>query len=185
MSRDGGRKVGGGAALGLLALASLLAARTADDTGPAPPPTGPAPAGQEARSDWPAYGGDPGGRRYSPLDQLDRANVGRLAPAWTFRTGELGQGARDGEDLTFEATPIHFEGTLYIPTAFGVVFALDPVTGEERWRFDTGVPRGPSYSEVTSRGVSAWRDAAAEAGSPCAARVFVATIDARLIALDA
>ncbi|MEN8376906.1 MAG: pyrroloquinoline quinone-dependent dehydrogenase [Gemmatimonadota bacterium] len=136
-------------------------------------------------SDWPAYGGDAGGRRYSPLTLIDTTNVGELEVAWTFRTGELGQNARDGGDLTFEATPIHFEGALYLPTAFGAVFSLDPVTGAERWRHDSGVPRDRGYSEVTSRGVSAWRDPRADPLVACAARIFYGTIDARLIALDA
>ncbi len=78
--------------------------------------------------------------------------------AWTYHTGELGQNARDRDKLTFEATPIHFDGRLYLSTAYGQVIALDPVTGAEQWRFDAGVDRGGRFSEVTSRGVSAWRD---------------------------
>ena len=147
-------------------------------------PEGPA-AQETARSDWPAYGADAGGSRYSPLDRIARANVGGLAPAWTFRTGELGEGARDGGDLTFEATPIHFEGRLYLPTGFGEVIALDPVTGEAVWRASTGVRREWGYAEVTSRGVSAWRDPESPADAECAARLFYGTIDGRLVALDA
>lgn len=134
---------------------------------------------------WPAYGGDAGGSRYSALARIDRDNVARLEEAWSYRTGELGQGARDGADLTFEATPILFEGTLYLSTAFGVVIALDPATGVERWTHDPGVDRSRSYSEITSRGVAAWRDPEAAPGTPCAARIFLGTIDARLLALDA
>ena len=117
--------------------------------------------------------------------RVTAANVARLQAAWTYRTGELGQDARDGAKLTFEATPIHFDGRLYLATAFGRVIALDPATGAEIWRFDAGVDRAGRYSEVTSRGVSAWRDADAAAQSPCARRIFAGTIDARLIALDA
>jgi quinoprotein glucose dehydrogenase len=136
-------------------------------------------------SHWPVYGADAAGSQYSRLDRLNAGNVAGLEVAWTFRTGELGQGARDGEKLTFEATPVHFEGTLFFPTAYGTVFALDPVTGAERWRRDTGVDRSRGYSEVTSRGVGAWRDPTADAAAPCSARIFYGTIDARLVALDA
>lgn len=142
-------------------------------------------AQQAVRSDWPVYGADSGGSRYSPLARITAANVGRLEPAWTFRTGELGQDARDGGDLTFEATPIHFEGRLYLPTGFGEVIALDPVSGEAIWRASTGVSRDRGYSEVTSRGVAAWRDPEAPVDAACAARIFYGTIDARLVALDA
>jgi quinoprotein glucose dehydrogenase len=134
---------------------------------------------------WPAYGGDSGGTRYSPLTDITRDNVTKLEVAWTYRTGELGAGARSGRSLTFEATPLHFDGRLYLPTSFARVIALDPSSGREIWTFDAKIDRTRAYSEVTSRGVSAWRDAAAREGAPCRARIFVGTIDARLIALDA
>ena len=134
---------------------------------------------------WPAYGGDPGGKRYSALTQIAHRNVGDLQVAWTYRTGELGHGAASASSLTFEATPIHFDGRLYLSTSYGKVIALDPTTGAELWAFDAEVDRSTDYSEVTSRGVSSWRDTRARAGMACAARIFVATIDARLISLDA
>lgn len=136
-------------------------------------------------SGWPSYGRDPGSARLSPLAQIHRGNVTRLVRAWSYRTGELGQGARGAAALTFEATPILFENALYLPTAFSKVIALDPGTGHARWTWDAGVPRQRSFSELASRGVAAWRDAEAASDAPCAARIFVATIDARLIALDA
>ncbi|HEX9893814.1 MAG TPA: PQQ-binding-like beta-propeller repeat protein, partial [Gemmatimonadales bacterium] len=134
---------------------------------------------------WPTYGGAPGGTRYSPARQITRDNVRRLEVAWMYRTGELGIGARDSAKITFEATPLFVNGTLYLSTAFGKVMALDPVTGGERWHFDTGVSRSRRFSEVTSRGVSAWRDLAAAPDAICAIRIFAATINARLHALDA
>ena len=157
------------------ALASTLTACAA-------PPSGPPPSASS--DEWPAYAGS-AGARFSPRDRITPANVSRLAVAWTYHTGELGQNARDGDKLTFEATPIHFDGRLYLSTAYGQVIALDPVTGAEQWRFDPGVDRGGRFSEVTSRGVSAWRDSRAAADAPCARRIFAATIDARLLALDA
>lgn len=136
------------------------------------------------RDQWPAYGGDSGGTRYSALTQITRENVETLQVAWTYRTGELGQNAESGVSLTFEATPIHFDG-LYLSTSYAKVIALDPATGTELWAFDAKVDRGQHYSEVTSRGVSSWRDPQAQPGDACAARIFLGTIDARLIARDA
>jgi len=177
----------------------------------AAPATSPATA--TSPDQWPAYAG-PSGARYSPAGQLTPANVSRLEVAWTYHTGETGHDARDGGKLTFEATPLHFDGRLYVTTAFGQIAALDPRTGQELWTFDAAVDRSVSYSEVTSRGVSAWRDpgitaapgatgpgadraadadAAGSAGgtttgdadTPCSRRIIAGTIDARLIALDA
>lgn len=77
-------------------------------------------------------------------------------------------------------------GTLYGCTPFNRVFALDPVTGAERWSHDPGIDVTANYAnQLVCRGVSAWRDDAAEPGARCARRIFTATNDARLIALDA
>jgi quinoprotein glucose dehydrogenase len=136
--------------------------------------------------DWSAYGGDGRGQRHAPLAQITPQNVDRLEPAWTFRTGELGEGfTRANEALTFEATPLLIGDTLYFNTATGKVFALDAAQGTQRWQFDAKVPRNRDYSEMATRGVSWWRDANAPADAPCAQRILFATIDARLIALDA
>lgn len=156
----------------------------------APGAPGGAPQQQSRTDQWPAYGGDAGGNRYSPLTQVTPANVNGLQVAWTYRTGELGENAESGKSLTFEATPIHFDGRLYLSTSYGKVIALDPATGREVWTYDAKISRSMDYSEVTSRGVSSWRDSRVEgdskpANAPCAARIFLGTIDARLIALDA
>jgi len=137
-------------------------------------------------TDWTAYGGDGRGQRYAPSDQITAKNVGRLEPAWSFRTGEAGDGfIRASEALTFEATPLLIGDTLYFPTATGKVFALEATSGNERWRFDAQVDPGRYYSEMAARGVSYWRDAHAAAGAACAERILFASIDARLFALDA
>ncbi|HUE89437.1 MAG TPA: hypothetical protein VMO26_25445 [Vicinamibacterales bacterium] len=99
---------------------------------------------------WPAYAGA-AGARYSALGQIAPSNVARLAIAWTYHAGERGEGARDAHKLTFEATPLHYDGRLYLATAYGRVIALEPRTGREVWRYDAGVDRGGRYSEVTSR----------------------------------
>src|SRR5205823_3052914 len=66
--------------------------------------------------DWPAYGHDPGGMRYSPLAQINRENVSRLKVAWVFRTGDISDGKGDRRRSGFEATPILVDGTLYLTT---------------------------------------------------------------------
>jgi quinoprotein glucose dehydrogenase len=138
---------------------------------------------QVTGGDWPAYGRDPGGSRYSPLTQINRSNVQGLKVAWTYRTGEDVGKSVVGNKAAFEATPIVVDGVLYLSTPFNRVVALDPETGRERWVFDPRVSRTARFSEVTSRGVSTWPARAARAGER--RRIFAATIDARLIALDA
>lgn len=136
-------------------------------------------------ADWPAYGRDPGGSRYSPLAQITRTNVHRLEVAWTYRTGELADARRaPWRNATFEATPILVDDTLFFCTTFSRVVALDPETGAERWAFDPKIERSTPRSELACRGVSTWIDASAPKGSPCARRIFIATVDGRLIALD-
>jgi quinoprotein glucose dehydrogenase len=137
-----------------------------------------------AVSDWGYYGGDVLGQRFSTLDQINRTNVRQLVPAWSYRTGELGTGLASAGKLTFEATPVLAFGLLYVETATNIVIALDPESGEARWRFDPHIERSRHYSEASSRGVSVWESAASSAG-PCRRRVFTGTLDARLLALDA
>ena len=141
--------------------------------------------GGDVAGTWPTYGNDPGGTRYSPLAQIDRGNVARLRVAWTYRTGESAETDWTRGRSAFEATPIMVDGTLFLSTPFGRVIALDPETGAERWRYDPKVDPAGIYAVVTSRGVSTWLDPAASAGQTCRRRIFVGTIDARLIALDA
>ncbi|WP_128548535.1 pyrroloquinoline quinone-dependent dehydrogenase [Larkinella soli] len=133
--------------------------------------------------EWPAYGRDAGGMRYSPLRQINAANVKNLKPAWTFRTGELEtyEGTNTKEKAAFEATPLLVDGTLYFTTPTTRVFALDAATGRKKWEFDPEVYLRQDLSEVTSRGVSIWP----ADGRRLPKRVFVPTLDGRLIALDA
>ena len=138
-----------------------------------------------ATGDWPAYGRDRGGARFSPLGQIDRTNVGTLAVDWRFSTGEAGPGYETGRRTAFEATPLVVSGTMYFSTPLGRVFALDAATGAERWRFNPGVARVAKFGDFANRGVTYWADPSAAAGARCGVRIFVATIDGRLIALDA
>lgn len=138
-----------------------------------------------ADAGWPAYGGDAGGSRYSPLAQITPANVDQLQVAWTFRTGELGKGVKDWERSAFEATPILYDGVLYFSTPGTNVIAVDAVTGKLRWRYDSHTRNDLHYSDGVSRGVSLWVDAASKTDTPCHARIFAPTLDSRLVALDA
>lgn len=133
---------------------------------------------------WPTYGNDPGGTRYSPAAQIDRSNVSRLKVAWTYRTGANESATRLISKAALEATPILVNGVLYLSTPYNHVIALDALSGTRLWEFDPQINLRRDYSEVTSRGVSAWRDASGKAGQPCALRIFAGTLDARLLALD-
>jgi quinoprotein glucose dehydrogenase len=140
----------------------------------------------QAKSDagWPHYGNDGGGTRYSPATQINRGNVGRLKVAWTFRTGALPHDEELDKKAAFEATPILVDGKLFLSTPYDQVIALNAETGAKLWEFDPKLELPYGSSEVTSRGVSAWRDPYAKAGKPCALRIFIGTLDARLMALD-
>ena len=142
-------------------------------------------AGDPGAGGWPAYGGDAGGMRYSPLAQITPANVATLKVAWTFHTGELGQGVKDWKRSAFEATPVLHDGTLFLTTPATDVVAVDAATGALRWRHASHSRRDLHYSDGVSRGVSLWVDEAAAPGSACRVRVFAPTLDARLLALDA
>lgn len=124
--------------------------------------------------------------QYSPLRQINRENVNELTVAWTYRTGEpLTPVSGGGRAPAFEATPIYDAGLLYFGTPYGKAIALDAETGEERWSFDAQIDREGNYGDFANRGVSIWRDLEQPTGSACRRRIFFATIDARLIALDA
>ncbi len=80
--------------------------------------------------DWPVYNGGPDGRHYSPLTQINRKNVQKLAVAWTYDTGEKGG---------LQANPLIVGRTLYAYTATQKVVAVDAATGAFKWRFDSGI----------------------------------------------
>jgi quinoprotein glucose dehydrogenase len=129
------------------------------------------------QSEWPSYGNDAGGTRFSAASQITLANVKGLRLAWVARTGDfLADRGR------FEATPILVRGTLYVSTPLGSVLALDPATGVERWKFEGPVELGGDYGDFANRGVAAWTGG--RAGEPCSTRIFVATVNAKLVALD-
>lgn len=142
---------------------------------------GPAPG--VADGDWRYYGRSANGRRFSPLARITPRNVGGLQPAWTFRTGDLPREGetKHGREFNFEATPIKVGDTLYFCTPHRWVFALDAVTGKQKWKFD---PQGETGANeyLACRGVAYYE---APAGSACPRRIISTAADARLFALDA
>jgi quinoprotein glucose dehydrogenase len=135
-------------------------------------------------ADWPDYGGG-SALSWSPLTQITPANVRALEVAWQHRSGDVSDGSGDTSRTSFQARAIVPNGTLYYCSGLNRVYALDPETGAERWRFDPKLVNrklGGPYPLVC-RGVSYWKDSTA-AGA-CSERIFTATIDSELIALDA
>ncbi|MGQ0647079.1 MAG: pyrroloquinoline quinone-dependent dehydrogenase [Gemmatimonadaceae bacterium] len=148
--------------------------------------TTPLAAQNDARGmvEWPTYGGDAGGMKYSRLADITRANVKGLTPVWSWDTrdpadppADSGRPARPGN---FQATPLMINDTLYLPTPLNQVVALDANTGRELWRFDPGAYRVGQPSNGTGlvhRGVASWTDGKAR-------RIFLNS-RWRLFALDA
>lgn len=116
-------------------------------------------------ADWPQHGRDPGGQRFAPIADIDTTSVKRLVPKWIWQSGVVG---------TFQATPIVVNGVMYVSLPFSHVAAIDAETGRERWRYKHERRVEKLCCGPGNRGV------AVQDG-----RVFVGTVDARLIALDA
>lgn len=165
------------------AIAPLLLLAGGCDGFEARPRPGAEPAVREA-TEWPAYGGDHRGLRFSALDGIRRENVAELEVAWTYRHRDVATAGSPTGATSFEATPILVDGILYFPTPFSRVIALDPASGAEHWTFDPEIDRSEEYHHLAARGVAAWEDGEREEGL-CARRIFFATIDAYLLALDA
>lgn len=129
-------------------------------------------------ADWPEWGGDAAGTRFSRLDQITPANAGELELAWTFRFGPPPPGA----PASLEVTPIKIGDTLYACNDYNDIVALDAETGKQRWRFDAKTDvTGATYGHC--RGVAHQR--IANASGLCAERIYTNTVDARLLAIDA
>ena len=152
-------------------------------------------------TEWPTYGHDPGGARYSPLTDITPANVGRLSVAWVYHMkptditaptaseadpevadaaaagrgrGRGGRGSGGSGFSAGETTPLVIDGVMYVSTPYGRVVALDPTTGKELWVF-----RLPSSSPST-RGVEYWPGDARRS-----ARIVFGSGDGKLYSLDA
>ena len=115
--------------------------------------------------EWPVYGGDNGNRKFSPLDQINAGNVASLRAAWSWDSVDNATVAANqaGGNATavpaaYKGTPIVVDGVMYLSTSFGRIVALDPVSGAQRWVFDTraweaGNPMNLGYN---TRGVAYW-----------------------------
>jgi len=141
---------------------------------------GGAPGQSERTVDWPVVGNDPGGMRYSRLDQINRENVTRLRPVWTYHTRELE--GRQGK--TIECTPIVIDSVMFVTTGYLCVVALDAATGKEIWKFDPLKDHPFAHEPMSggvNRGCAYWSD-----GKPGGERRIIhGTSDGRLFSLDA
>ena len=119
------------------------------------------------RSNWLMHGGTYSEQRYSPLSQINESNVDALGLAWSFdMQSERG----------VESTPLVADGTLYVTAPWSILHALDAATGEHKWTYDPGVPRGMARQiccGVVNRGAALYGNS-----------VFIGTLDGRLVALD-
>ena len=126
-------------------------------------------------SDWNAYGGNKAGTRYAPFETINANNVNQLQRAWEVRTGVAGR---------FSGTPLQIGDGIYLCTAQNVMISLDPDSGEERWRFDPKNETPPYSLFGNCRGVTYYKLEDVADGAQCKERIFTATTDARLIAVD-
>ena len=118
-------------------------------------------------SDWLSYGRDYGEQRFSPLTQINDANVTQLGLAWSADL-DTARGQ--------ESTPLVYDGTIFVSTAWSMVKAYDAKTGALKWSYDPKVPRETlirACCDAVNRGVALYGD-----------KVYVGTLDGRLIALD-
>ena len=158
-------------AIGLAALAACVAAcdgGSKTESVASTPSAAAAAAFSSTGLTWPVTGGDYSERHFSPLKAIDTSNVGTLGFAW--------QGDLDSH-RGIEATPIMVDGTLYVSSTWSRVMAFDAVTGAKKWTYDPQVPRGIARifcCDVVNRGVAVANG-----------KVYVGTLDGRLVALDA
>jgi len=131
------------------ATAAFVALACAGGAGDGDAPRAAAAGARDGDWEWRDYLGDPARTHHSPLAQIDRSNVARLEPAWTYDTGPL-----DSTLSQIQSNPIVADGVLFATTARAEVFALDAATGRERWRFDP-LARG-SAAQGFTRGVVYW-----------------------------
>jgi quinoprotein glucose dehydrogenase len=134
------------------------------------------------QADWPVYGHDAGGMRYSPADQINTRNVARLKRAWTYHTGEkpAASGPRGQRQMAFETTPLVVNGVLYFSTPANRIIALEPESGKELWKYDPQARHTGPVKYRAHRGVAYWPG---DAKTP--PRILFGTLDGRLIALNA
>lgn len=128
--------------------------------------------------EWHSYAGDPGGAKYSRLNQITRGNVTKLQPAWRFHTGDLSDGKTFPVRSAFEATPLMVDGVLYFPTPFNRLVALDAESGRQLWAFDPTIEKETGRNLFIHRGAAYWTDGRQK-------RLYYGTLDGDLYAIDA
>lgn len=109
---------------------------------------------RSADRDWPEYLGDKARSHYSPLNQIDARNVGRLEVAWTYHAGD----ARDDNLSQIQCNPLIIGGVLYGTTPQLKLIALDADTGHERWRYDPFAGSAKGGAVGVNRGVAYWAE---------------------------
>jgi quinoprotein glucose dehydrogenase len=133
-------------------------------------------------ADWPTYGGDAGGQRYSKAQQINRKNVARLREVWVYHTHALDTRVSGSSTASFETTPVLFHGLLYLTSPFDEITALSPLTGKQIWQYRPAIAPLNEDDINTSRGVATWEGSAI---GPCSTRIFIGTNDGQLISVDA
>ncbi|ARN72799.1 pyrroloquinoline quinone-dependent dehydrogenase [Oceanicoccus sagamiensis] len=140
--------------------------------------------------DWPVWGGDEGGSRFSPLTQINKDNIDTLEQAWSYSLNELA--GRKKLEVFFSghhATPLKLPKAagdhLVLCSAFNKVAALDPATGAERWVYKTELRKMKPGSQYKCRSLAYWEDSKAEVGTQCKHRIISNTNDRRILSLDA
>lgn len=192
----GGYALGGLLAVGVVAGAygMFIPHDSVSPTGDGPGLTKVDPA--HAQKDWKHYGNDEGGGRFAALDQINRSNVSKLVPVWTYHTGDVA--VSDGNGAEDQDTPLQVGDKVFICTPHNNIIALDADTGKELWKRDNHAQskvwqrcRGLAYFDATAA-VAAPTDGSTPAaavsvapGAMCQRRLLTNTIDARLIAVDA
>lgn len=174
------RFVPGAGALAALALGMAAGGGIAT----APVGVMPQPVSSAGASDWPVVGNSARGTRFTPVSQITPDNVQSLTKVWEYRTGDLAErfpGSRSAR--MFEATPLKIGSRLYLCTPRNIVIALDADSGQELWRHDPEVD-AEGVPMLICRGVT-YFEAPADYAGECRQRILTATIDARMIALDA
>jgi quinohemoprotein ethanol dehydrogenase len=131
------------------------------------------PSFAQANMDWRYHGNTLDNERYQDVDQINPNNVAKLKPAWIFHTGVLGD-----PNMAMEMTPIVVSGVMYVPTGDDDVFALNATTGKQIWAYHPTDMPAPSTLPICCNNDN--RGVALADG-----KVFVARLDAVLVALDA
>ena len=146
---------------------------------------GPVVPANDTDGNWAHYGGTEGGERYSKLTQINKNNVHGLTKAWSYSSGEWNGAPGQEFTYSFQTTPILAANKLIGCSHLHRIFALDPSSGEEKWRFDPQLEPTPQGAAMLKcRGVAAWIDDTKDFGDACATRIIYAA-SLSVFALDA